>query len=328
MFYKYLKLILFFTLFLQASQKAFNSLDNDIESPRQEIKNNHTISKSSTHSKLDITAYNAYKRTHEFQVQSKMEKTEQYTEMSGDDNPHWNTIEWSVTLKSLKEQTAKHAEFAAIAKGYHTDFIYIKLYFTLHDKNNKEVYRTSTIKRKMYTDKRSYIHHSSQYPKGLKYNSVKVAFNIDIEEETYANQLNKARKAKVQAIHQKRKAKVQAIRQKRNSLLSKVDHISNSALLQDGVLSVKFFYKNRSIDKQLYWENDVATITCRAYANAGDWLKPRRGSIVGQISDKRVTRAFQDIYIDIEKTRYERGILECNLNIHGRIFKVTNTFLM
>lgn len=305
MFYKYLKLVLFSTVLIQASPKVFDS-----------------------HSVLDKTAYNAYQRTQGFQVQSRMAKTELYADMYATNKSHWNTIEWGVTLKSLKEQTAKRAYLAAIAKGYHTDFIYMILSLALYDKNKKEVYRTSTIKRKMYTDKRSYIHHSSEYPKGLQFNSSTIVFQIDLEEATYADQLNKARKTKAQAIRQKRKTKVQTIRQKRNSLLSKVDLVSCSPLLQDDVLNVSFFYKNRNIDKQLYWKNDVATITCNAYGNAGDWIRPSKGSLIGKISNKRVTRAFQNIYIDIRKTAFKRGILECSVNIHGRIFKMTDTFLI
>ncbi len=306
MFYKYLQLALLFAILLpQASAEVFDS-----------------------HNGLDKTAYNAYQRTQAFQVQSRMAKTELHTDMYATNKPTWNTIEWGVTLKSLKEQTAERAYLAALAKGYHTDFIYMILSIALYDKNKKEVYRTPTIKRKMYTDKRSYIHHSSEYPKGLQFNSSTIIFNIDLEEATYANQLNKARKAKVQAIRQKRKTKVQTIRQKRNTLLSKVDHISNSAYLQDDVLNVNFFYTNRSIDKQLYWKNDVATITCNAYGNSGSWSRPSKGSLIGQISNKRVTRAFQNIYIDIRKTAFKRGILECSINIHERIFKISDTFLI
>ncbi len=284
---------------------------------KQEVRNHQIVPKSSKFSGLDVAAYKAYERTEVFQIRNKMAKTNPYTDMSAVNHQSTSIVDWNVTLKSLKEQTNTWAILAAIAKGYHTDFIYVILSLSLRDENNNEVYRTPKFKKKMYMDRRNYVHQSSAYPEGLVFSSAVVMFDIDLDGLSYTNQLKKVRRSNVSTVYKQN-----------NSLLNNVDLISSSAFLRDDVLTVSFFYKNRSIDKQLYWKNDVVTISCKAYGNAGDWLKSMRGSLIGQISNKRVTRAFQNIYIDIRKTVYKSGILECSLNVHGRIFKIHNTFLI
>ena len=145
--------------------------------------------KSPKYSSLDMLAFNKYKRTQVFQDRSKMNKTDLYADTKVLNHPTKNIIDWDATLKSITEQTDDFALLGAVAKGYHTDYIYMILSLSLHDINHKEIYRTPNIKRKMYINKRNYIHHSSSYPKRLVFSYANINFSQDLDGASYTNQV-------------------------------------------------------------------------------------------------------------------------------------------
>jgi len=113
------------------------------------------------------------------------------------------------------------------------------------------------------------------------------------------------------------------------TLLGYVDLVSGSAYVKDGVLSLNIFYTHRDTDKQVYWKNETAYISCNAYINSGDFLYPAKGFKIGNITNKYITNALQDIYIDIDRSLAGRdGMIECTLNTGYNTFTFTETFLL
>lgn len=276
-----------------------------------------STSQSSTRG-IDKAAYQAYKRTKHFRTREKMTTTNMYVSMNARNREYSNIIDWDVTMKSIEELTGEWALLGAIAKGYHSDFVYVTMSLILRDKNRREVYRAPETKRKIYSNRQNYISYSQSYPKGLVFESATLSFGLDLEADSYFNQKNNVYNNGTGALPSRR-----------GSLLSQVDLVNCSGYLRDNnPLKVTFFYKNRSQDKPIYWKNDVVSIDCMVYGDAGNWRNHIKGSLLGQISNKNVTNAFQDIYIDLRDSHFSHGILECSVNIYGRIFKTNNNFLM
>lgn len=114
-----------------------------------------------------------------------------------------------------------------------------------------------------------------------------------------------------------------------NSLLQSVDRISMNGLYtkDDNTLQVTFFYKNKAMDKQVYWKNGNVLASCYVYEERGTWRQSKIGAEIGRNVGKKLNRAFQDMYIKTSSTNYKNGIVECQLVLNGKRFKTSNSFL-
>ena len=104
------------------------------------------------------------------------------------------------------------------------------------------------------------------------------------------------------------------------SPISRVNMITTFGYMKNNFLNVGFYYHNRSTDKLIFWKKGTVSADCKVYGNAGDWIKPRQGSLIGQLSNNTITSSLQKIYIELRKTHYELVIIDCSLTINGKIF--------
>ncbi len=111
--------------------------------------------------------------------------------------------------------------------------------------------------------------------------------------------------------------------EKRLESLNSVDLITVSSYVKDGVLSIKFFYKNRDEDKYVYWKEGTVSCQCKVYEDVGN--KKKKQKIIG--IDKKLKRYDQRFYLDVPKQYLNKGkkaIIECSVNIGYKTLNVTD----
>ena len=130
---------------------------------------------------MDQSAYSAYKKTKAYQGNEAKAKSELQNKVKINFVQQSHIVNWSVTMKPLKELTGPWAHLSAIAKGYHSDYLYAILSLSLLDKNHNVVFTSKGIKRKIYFDKEHTVHVSTPYPKNLVFSSGKVNIDLDLK---------------------------------------------------------------------------------------------------------------------------------------------------
>lgn len=144
---------------------------------------------------IDLEEYRKYKTTELFKLNKENPTTPFAIDTNIKINHLDNIVTWNFVLKSIEEQTGNWADFGAIAKGLHSDFIYTKISISFMNYNNIEVAKSEIIKRKIYLKKRNNVSESTSYPSDLMFTSIKINFDLDLEEETYRKYyLNKEKK--------------------------------------------------------------------------------------------------------------------------------------
>ena len=94
--------------------------------------------------------------------------------------------------------------------------------------------------------------------------------------------------------------------------LKDVDLITMGGFIRDGVLNIGFHYKNRDIDKLIFWEEGTVTCQCEIYEDVGKRGR-KKGQKIGSIS-KELKHHDQDIYFDVPDkylNKGGKGIVEC-----------------
>lgn len=106
--------------------------------------------------------------------------------------------------------------------------------------------------------------------------------------------------------------------------LHKVNMVGISPFEKDGVLIVSVLYKNRDDDTVVLWDNGEVTIQSTIYETDVHGNRGRR-----LLTDaKTVTRARQNVYIDLPKGMTRYGLIECTIDTGIRVLTTTDTFLV
>ncbi len=302
MFQKYLKLILFSSVLLYASPKAFNSLGDELEAFQEDCKTFQKTSVIPVKIKNECISFNS-QTIKVFKVGYKLDpyvdsnnisesKLSKYLSLLNNlDKSKENILHliYSEAKKARKQNNTKYY-IQMIAndkvKLYASDYTFMKNHKEIFDKNER------------------YISH-------LKY--LESLRPIETKE-----------KIKVATIKKKTENKVKNKRKKtlnHNSPISRVDMVDGSGYMKNDFLVVGFYYRNRSTDKLIFWKNGTISTECKVYGNAGNWIKSIQGSLLGQLSNNTITNAHQNIYIKLRKTHYESAILDCSLNIYGKTIR-------
>lgn len=106
----------------------------------------------------------------------------------------------------------------------------------------------------------------------------------------------------------------------------KTDFVKVLGHMNKGFLDTVVFYQNRDSGERVFWENTEALIKCKAYENIGDMAYPKKGKELGSII-KKTKRDGQSFYIEMKPTDKKWGILECSVNLHGKLFTDKSSFL-
>jgi len=79
------------------------------------------------YSRIDKKAYEAYLETKIYKINSNRKTTSPYTALEATNNVNNHTVDWTISLKSFSTQTGIWANLGAIAKAYHSNYLYITL---------------------------------------------------------------------------------------------------------------------------------------------------------------------------------------------------------
>ncbi|MBE0513688.1 hypothetical protein [Sulfurimonas sp.] len=171
---------------------------------------------------IDLEEYRKYKTTELFKLNKENPTTPFAIDTNIKINYLDNVVAWNFVLKSIEEQTGNWADFGAIAKGLHSDFIYTKISISFMTYDDIEVAKSETIKRKIYFKKRNNISELTSYPSDLIFTSIKINFDLDLEEETYRkyylNKEKKLKKEKLAKQQQIEKKKFEEMKKQRDRL--------------------------------------------------------------------------------------------------------------
>ncbi len=105
-----------------------------------------------------------------------------------------------------------------------------------------------------------------------------------------------------------------------------IDMLGVSAYVNNGVLRIGFFYKNRDSDKLVFWREGQLSIECQIFENEGNGRNKEKGSRIG-VKNHRVTNFGQDIYWDVPRTHLNKGkraIIECSTHTGTRRLTATD----
>ncbi len=80
--------------------------------------------------------------------------------------------------------------------------------------------------------------------------------------------------------------------------LSSVNLIRLSTYMKDGTLSIGLLYKNREMDKLVFWKGNRVTCDYRVYEGTGSILEPTKGDLIDS-GTKILHRYDQHFYVDI-----------------------------
>ncbi len=306
MFYKFLKLIFFSTVLIQASPKTFSSLGDELEIFQEDCKIFQKISPLPTKIKNKCNTFQ-FQANKSFKVGYKLDpdfdndiinekKLNKYLSLLRNlDKKKENILElvYSEATKARKLNNFKYySQLIAIER--------IKLYSIDYEfmEKNKDIFEKNS----------RYISHI---------NYLKYLRNEWIKKE--------ASQTKQQELTVKRKKQKKSLG---SSLLNKFDFIIMASSIKDNLLEVVFFYTDRKTNKQVMWTNNSITTNCKAYKNLGTITNPKaiKGELLGSISNKSLTRASQGFYIDLKHKNFGHGIVECRLDIEGTIFNLKSQF--
>lgn len=107
-----------------------------------------------------------------------------------------------------------------------------------------------------------------------------------------------------------------------------IDYVSVSGFVRDHIMVVTIIYKNRATDQMVSWEDGSVNVSCTAYEMKGDFMHRHKGAAVGWLRDQVVSNSYQDVYIDIKRPKTSNGLLECHINIGGRVFTATDGYVL
>lgn len=97
--------------------------------------------------------------------------------------------------------------------------------------------------------------------------------------------------------------------------LGDVDMVKIASYMQDGVLTVHVFYKNRDTDKFVSWEGETVGCEYSVYLLEGKIFDQKKGDLITN-GEHSVEKAGQNIYIDIPGSYPEKSwaVVECEFN--------------
>ncbi len=304
MFYKYLKLTILSTVLLYSSPKVFDSLGNELEAFQQDCKTFQKVSLISTKiikecnkfiPKVDKAFKVGYKLDPYIDSDNINEKklNEYLSLLRNLDKSKENILNlmYSEITKARKQNNIKYySQLIAYDK--------VKLYSVDYEfmKKNKDI----------FSKNKRYISHI-RYLKSLE----EARKPISVEKQA-------------EVVITKKKKKV--TKKELPLFVQKTDFIKAAGYMNKGFLNTVIFYQNRDSGERVFWENDKALIKCKAYENIGSLAYPKIGKELGSIS-KQTKRDGQSFYIKMKPTDKKRGILECSVNLHGKIFTDNGPFL-
>ncbi len=309
MFSKYFKLILFSTVLLQASPKIFNSLGNELEAFQEDCKVFQETSVIPVKIKKKCKTFNS-QITKAFKVGYKLDpyidsdnisekKLNKYLGLLRNlDSSKENILNlmYSEAKKARKQNDIKN--YSQLIENHK-----IKLYSSDYEfmENNKD----SFVKNERYLAHLEF----------LKY--VKEASQKNLE---LKNKRAKERQGKTLKKKKKVEKKNLPLFVKRTDFVRVLGHMNK------GFLDATVFYQNRDSGERVFWENNEALIKCKAYENISDMAYPKKGRELGSIK-KKTKRDGQSFYIKMKPTDKKNGILECSVNLHGKILTDKSSFL-
>ncbi len=304
MLLKHLILIIFLPILLQASPKAFDSLGNELEAFQDDCKVFQKVSIIPIKIKKKCKIFNS-NTTKAFQVGYELDpyidsdnisekKLDKYLGLLRNlDNSKENILNlmYSEAKKARKQNNIKdYSQLIANDK--------IRLYSVDYEfmENNKD----------SFTKNKRYISHI-KYLEYLEESKKNISVNTDIE-----------------VVAVKKRGKVE--KKELPSFVKKTDFVKVLGHMNKGFLDTVVFYQNRDSGERVFWENNEALIKCKAYENIGDIRYPKKGRELGSIK-KKTKRDGQSFYIKMKPTDKKRGVLECSVNLHGKIFTDKSSFL-
>ncbi len=308
MFNRYFNLLIFLSVVLYASPKAFNSLGNELESFQKDCKTYQHMPSlplkikqrcKKFNSKLNKIFRIGYKIDPQIESDKINEKQlNKYLKLLRKADEDKNNI---LHLLSLEKRKARETDNI----NYYSQLIQnksIKLYSLDYEFMEKH--------KDIFGENERYILHMN-YLKSLK---------------------ESAKYASIQKKSQSTPTKTKIANKPLPPFVQKIDYLTVTGNIEKGFLKINFFYYNRNSDELISWENDVAQVQCKAYENISKSLKPKLGKLLGSIS-KKTTHNWQAIYMKMRSIKKEysvlkHGILECNVNLHGKILTDRSSFLM
>lgn len=142
------------------------------------------------YAKFDRNAYMEYKKTKQFQIALSKATEPFYRDMKATYDKEDSAIYWNVTLKKLESNTGNWADLPAIAKGNHSDFIYMTLTNVLMNHNGKEIYKCRTIYRKAMFGKDNYVDAVCIIPRNIDFSSTTLKYGLITDNDEYPDNLS------------------------------------------------------------------------------------------------------------------------------------------
>ncbi len=304
MFNKYFKLILFSTVLLQASPKVFNSLGNELETFKNDCKVFQKTSIIPIKIKKKCKIFNS-QTTKAFKVGYKLDP---YIDSDNISEKKLNRYLGLLRNLDKSKENILNLMYSEAKKARKQNNI--KKYIQLIENHKIRLYSSDYEfmgeNKDVFEKNERYISHIN-YLKALKESQKSIPVS---------------KKVKVATVKKKKKV------EKKNLPLfvQKTDFVHAAGYMNKGFLKVVIFYQNRNSGERVFWENDEALIKCKAYENIGSSRYPKKGKELGNIS-KKTKRDGQPIYIKMKPTEKKRGILECSVNLHGKIFTDKDPFI-
>ena len=303
---KYFKLILFSTVLLQASPKVFSSLGNELEVFQKDCKVFQENSVIPVKIKKECKTFNS-QTTKAFKVGYKLDPFIESDNISEKKLNKYlgllsNLDSSKKNILNLMYSEAKKARKQNNIKDYSQLIVNdkIRLYSVDYEfmENNKD----------SFTKNARYISHI-KHLKSLEESRKPILVETPVE-----------------VVPTTKKKKKTVAKERLPLFVQRTDFVKVYGHIDKGFLDSVVYYKNRDSGERVFWENNKALIKCKAYENIGDMAHPKKGNELGSI-EKRTKRHGQSFYIEMKPTDRKRGILECSVNLHGKILTDKSSFL-
>ena len=304
MFYSYLKLLILSTALLHSAPKVFDSLGNELETFQQDCKMLQKVSLMPTKIIKECNQF-IPKANKAFKVGYKLDpyvdsdnisekKLNKYLSLLRNLDKSKENILTLIYIEITKARKQNNIKYYSQLIAYDK----IKLYSVDYEfmKKNNDIFNNN----KRYI---SHLKHLKSLEESQK--------PILVEKQAEATIVKKKKKV---------------TEKKLPLFVQKTDFIKAAGHMSKGYLNTVIFYQNRDSGERVFWENDKALIKCKAYENIGSLAYPKTGKELGTIS-KQTKRDGQSFYIKMKPTDKKRGILECNVNLHGKILTDKGLFL-
>lgn len=302
MLIKYLILALFSITLLQASPKSFDSLGNELEAFKKDCKAYENVSSLPTKIKKKCKNFNA-QTDKAFKVGYKLDA---YSDSDNISEKKLNTYLALLRKLDTQKNDISSLIYSEIKKARKQNDI--KYYSKLIENSNIKLYSTDyEFMEKnidIFTKNKRYISHIT-YLESFE-NSQKP---ILVTQKVPASTLKTKKKTKKVTVP---------------LFVKKIDFIDIATSMNKGFVKTTIWYQNRNSGEPVFWDNE-ALVKCKVYENTSSIGQNKKGRELGSIT-KKVKSSSQDFYIEIKPTNKKLAIIECSVNLYGKIFTDESSF--